>query len=151
MGAQTVYEKSGQWKTICPGKAKGALAGGYLVNFDWLQGSVYYPEIPETPCLLFIEDHQQFSAPAAVSKWFSDMEQRGVFLKAKGLIFGHYSSQESLEIDGILKRIGERHNIPVARCEDFGHGENNAILPIGVAARLDTAAEQFDLMESGVE
>ena len=30
-----------------------------------------------------------------------------------------------------LERFGLRHGVPVAYCDDFGHGENHAILPIG--------------------
>lgn len=89
-----------------------------------------------------------FNAPAAVSKWFSDMEQRGVFDRVVELIFGHYSDQPQPLIDDILGRIGDRHSIPVVRCGDFGHCANNAIMPIGARARLD--ADAFTLLESGV-
>ena len=40
-----------------------------------------------------------------------------------------------------LTRLGEKYGIPVAYCDDFGHGENHAVLPIGRAARLDTQAQ----------
>ena len=37
-----------------------------------------------------------------------------------------------------LTRLGEKWHIPVAYSDDFGHGENSAVLPIGVRAVLDT-------------
>lgn len=150
MRTDGTYTRSGPWKTICPGACEGVLVGGYLVNYAALYGLEYYPEAPDDECLLFIEDHERFSSPAVVSKWFATLEHRKVFQKAVGLIFGHYSEAASPEIDHILRRIGEKYRIPVVRCEDFGHGTSNAVLPIGVRARLDTATDTFALLESGV-
>ena len=53
-------------------------------------------------------------------------------------------------IDDILFRIGKRYDIPVVRCEDFGHGINNTILPIGIRTKLDTETNIFCFAESGV-
>ena len=144
------YFKAAPWRTIYPGSCEGILAGGYLVNYAALYGLPYYRETPDKDSLLFIEDHEAFSSPAVVSKWFSNMEHRGVFSRAVGLIFGHYSAADSPLIDGILYRIGEKYRIPVVRCEDYGHGANNAVLPIGIAAKLDTTSDTFALLESGV-
>lgn len=144
------YRKSAPWKTICAGKCEGVLAGGYLANYAALYGLDYYRETPEDACLLFIEDHEMFSSPAIVAKWFANLEHRGVFRKAVGLLFGHYSESVPDAVDEILYRTGRKYGIPVVRCEDFGHGLNNAILPIGIPARLDTEQDTFELLESGV-
>ncbi len=37
-----------------------------------------------------------------------------------------------------MERFGKRYSIPVAYCDDFGHGSNHAIFPIGRGAVLDT-------------
>ena len=150
MTSETEYVKSALWKTIRAGKCEGVLAGGYLVNFAALYGLEYYPEIPCDSCILFIEDHEMFSSPAIVSKWFSNLEHRNVFKNVKGLIFGHYSASDNQLIDDILYRIGEKYDIPVVKCEDYGHGTNNSILPIGIPARLDTDKDSFELLESCV-
>ncbi|MCI8387696.1 MAG: LD-carboxypeptidase [Clostridiales bacterium] len=150
MGCGTSYVKASPWKTICPGKCEGVLAGGYLVNYAVMYGLEQYPEIPYDDCILFIEDHEMFSPPAMVSKWFANLEHRGAFKKARGLIFGHYSNKEYTIIDDILRRVGEKYHIPVVRSEDFGHGANNAILPIGTHAMLDTGADSFELLDCGV-
>jgi len=148
MSADTVYTAASPWRTICPGRCEGVLTGGYLVNYATLYGLQYYPEVPYGRCLLFIEDHEMFSTPAIVSKYFSNLEHRGVFEHVSGLIFGHYSIKENPLIDDILRRVGVRFGIPVVRCEDFGHGENNAVLPIGVRARLDTENGELSFLES---
>ena len=144
------YQKSAPWRTLWPGRCEGELAGGYLVNFAALQGLPWYPAPPEG-CLLFLEDLKEFSTPAVVSKWMANLEHRGVLERASGLIFGHYADSPDPWIDEILCRIGQRWQIPVVQCEDYGHGLHNAILPIGIRARLDTEADSFELLESGVQ
>lgn len=150
MTDETKYVKSAPWKIIRAGKCEGVLVGGYLVNYAALYGLEYYPEIPYDSSILFIEDHEMFSTPAIVSKWFSNLEHRNVFKNVKGLIFGHYSASDNQLIDDILYRIGEKYDIPVVKCEDYGHGSNNSILPIGVSAKLDTEKDSFELLESCV-
>lgn len=145
-----VHKKSGPWKTICPGKCDGILIGGYLENFAALQGLPYYNIDKNEKHLLFIEDHEKFSPPSMVSKWFSNLEHRGVFETVTGLIFGHFSTKEYPQIDDILRRIGEKYSIPVVRSEDFGHGRYQSIFPIGVRARLDTENDTFEFLELGV-
>ncbi len=147
----TEYVKNSTWRAITPGCAEGTLCGGYLWNFACLIGLEWYRDLPEGDIILFIEDHEKFSPPAMVAKFFATIEHRGGFDRVKGLIFGHYSAEPSPVIDDILRRIGERYGIPVVRTEDFGHGENGAILPISVRARLDTADMSFELLESGVK
>lgn len=76
--------------------------------------------------------------------------QRGVFKRVSGVIFGHYSVNDNPLIDQILYRVGEQYHIPVAKCEDFGHGINNSILPIGIKAKLDTQDRSFKFLENCV-
>ena len=146
----TEYAAASPWRTVCPGACEGVLTGGYLVNYATLYGLPWYPRAPHEKCLLFIEDHEMFSSPAVVAKYFANLAHRGALDRVVGLIFGHYSNKYFPEIDEILRRVGERFSIPVVRCEDFGHGDNNAVLPIGVKARLDADKGTFALLESGV-
>ena len=145
------YVKNSEWRVLTPGKAEGKLIGGYLINFACLLGLEWYEDLPDEDIILFIEDHEKFSNAAMISKWFTMLEHKGVFKRAKALIFGHYSLEEKPVIDDILTRIGKRYNIPVIRNEDFGHGANGAILPISVKARLNTEDMSFELLESGVQ
>lgn len=147
----TEYVKNSEWRVITPGKASGILTGGYLMNYASLLGLEWFEKMPDEDYILFIEDHEKFSSPCVVSKWFSTLEHRGAFKRAKGLIFGHYSLDEYPVIDEILARLGNRYGIPVVRTEDFGHGENGAILPISIKAELDTSDMSFRLLDSGVQ
>jgi len=145
------YVKNSEWRILTPGKAEGRLVGGYLINFASLIGLEWLDKLPDEDIILFIEDHEKFSTPAMISKWFTTLEHKGVFARARALIFGHYSLEEKPVIDEILTRIGKRYNIPVIRNEDFGHGANGAILPISIRAKLDTSDMSFELLESGVK
>ena len=145
------HRKSSPWRMITPGRCEGTLIGGYLENFAALQGLEWYKIDHSEPHILFIEDHEKFSPPSMVSKWFSNLEHRGVFESVTGLIFGHFSTKDYPEIDQILERIGKKYQIPVVHCEDFGHGTYQAVFPIGTRAYLDAAGDIFEFLEIGVE
>ena len=73
-----------------------------------------------------------------VSAMLSHIEQHDFMQTVTGVVFGHYSKNSHPELLNRLKRLGERYQIPVVYCDDFGHGANHAILPIGRNAELDT-------------
>ena len=150
MRGDLTYTPAQKWKTICPGRCEGVLTGGYLVNYATLWGLPWYPASPYETCILFIEDHEMFNEPSVIAKYFANLEHRGVFQNVTGLLFGHYSERPFPEIDRILRRVGEKFSIPVARCEDFGHGQNSAILPIGVKAVMDADNGTLRFLESSV-
>lgn len=150
MSDSLVYEKAGEWTALRGGSAAGRLIGGYLVNFALLQNGAYLPLDRKEKYLLFLEDHESFCPPPAVARNFAHLEQSGLFGQVTGLIWGHYSDSPQPVVDAILSRIAGRYRIPVVKTDDFGHGENHAILPIGAAARLDADALRFELLESGV-
>lgn len=143
------FPKGSAWRALTSGKGEGLLLGGYLQNFAMMLEGRYF-KVPDEPCLLFLEDHIQFNGPGAVSKYFSHMEQSGLFSRVTGLLWGHYSAEAQPWIDGILTRIGQRYGIPVLCCEDFGHGKNQGILPIGIAARLDAINLSLTFLEGTV-
>lgn len=144
------FERNSEWRTISSGTCEGTLIGGYLLNFAMLLGGEYFSYDRNKKYILFLEDHIKFNIPAAVARYFAHIEQSGFFSQVTGLLWGHYSPDESPEIDRILKRTGDRYGFPVVRCEDYGHGENNAVLPIGIRGVLDADAHTLRLLESGV-
>lgn len=149
-GTPYEFPKGSEWVTIREGVCEGVLTGGYLVNFAAMLGGKYY-RMPEEGCILFLEDLINFNEPAAVSKWFSHIEQSGIFEKVKGLLWGFYDSLPQPLIDDILRRIGERYDIPVVRCGDYGHCIRSGLVPIGVKARLDASAGTLTMLEPTVE
>ncbi len=137
MAEKPFMDTGSKWRTICPGSAEGETIGGFLANFAIMLNGAYFPYDKSKKYILFIEDHIRFSKPAMVSKYFSHIEQSGFMKQVTGLLFGHYSEDYYEEIEQMLQRIGERYQIPVAKCDDFGHGTHHGIIPIGVQATLN--------------
>ena len=126
------------WHTLTPGRAEGVLVGGYLANAVFLasNGMMLPPDAGDL--ILFLEDHEMFNGIEALSAHIGRLELCPLMPKAKGLLFGQYADEPNAQVLERLTRLGEKWGIPVAYCDDFGHGKNNAILPIGVHAVLDT-------------
>lgn len=130
------HTPAGPWRSIIPGRAEGTLAGGYLSNFVFLAAMGRIPL--DRPYVLLIEDHEMFSGMETLSAHLGRLESCGIMPHVTGLLFGHYSTHPPEALMHRLRILGETWNIPVAYCDDFGHGPNHAILPIGAKALLDT-------------
>lgn len=131
------------WHTLNGGTAEGTLIGGYLENFIFIQGSGWVKPAPGEEYVLFIEDHEQFFAIEHESALIGRLEQTAIMPRVKGLLFGHYSAPVNERLLQRLRIFGEKHGIPVCYCDDFGHGENHAILPIGARVRLDADRQKL--------
>jgi len=129
---------SAPWQVAAEGVAEGILVGGYARNFAMLLGSRYFPCSLQEKHILFLEDHEMFGGIDYVSAMLSHIEQSDWMNTVTGLLFGHYSHKPQPWLMERLQRLGERWHIPVAYCDDFGHGDRHAILPIGRRAVLDT-------------
>lgn len=127
-----------RWQVQTPGKARGILTGGYCRNFAMLLGNPYFPVDLKQRYLLFLEDHEGFGGVDYVSAMLSHMEQYDFMQSVSGLVFGHYSEKVPADLLARLRRLGQKYRIPVVYCDDFGHGRNHAIWPIGREAELDT-------------
>lgn len=137
--SMTVHEKNSPWLALTPGSAEGVLVGGYTLNFALLLGTEYFPVDLNEPHILFLEDHEKFGGEDHVSAMLGAIEQSPFMKSVTGLIFGNYADRPCPDLYARLEVLGRRHGIPVVYCDDFGHGENHAILPIGRWARLDGA------------
>ncbi|MCI5884990.1 MAG: LD-carboxypeptidase [Clostridiales bacterium] len=127
-----------KWILCNEGVGEGILFGGYSNNVALMLGSRYFPIDKSQDYILFVEDHERFGGLDYVSAMIGHIEQNPIMDNIKGVLFGHYSVTRHPELYERLKRFGEAFNIPVAYCDDFGHGDASAILPIGRKAVLDT-------------
>lgn len=140
-GHPAAHTASTPWHCLTPGRAQGTLIGGYLLNFTYL---VLMGVIPlDRNYVLFIEDHEQFFKIEAESAFIGRFEQCGIMPHVKGLLFGHYSAPVNEQLLERLRRLGERWGIPVAYCDDFGHGEHHAIFPMGAQAVFEPAEKML--------
>lgn len=140
------FVKNSPWRTLRGGVGRGMLIGGYTSNFARMLDGPYLPLDGEGDYLLFLEDHERFSGPAAVSADLSHIEQSPFIARVRGLIFGHYSLQPNGQLMDRLTRFGEKHGVPVVACDDFGHGVNHGILPIGQMAELDADRQRLTFL-----
>ncbi len=125
------------WQCLNPGVCTGLMVGGYLLNFALMLNTPYFSADPEQKYILFLEDHEMFSNVAMVDMLLSHIEQNDFIRSVSGLLFGNYSEKPCPWLLERLTRFGRKHGIPAVYCDDFGHGQNHAILPIGGRARLD--------------
>jgi len=132
-----IFTKSSDWHTMNGGVTEGFLIGGYTRNFSLLLGNKYFKYDKQMKYILFLEDHEKFSDIAKVSSFISHIEQHEFINNVAGLIFGHYSEIIAEDLLARLARFGTKHEVPVIYCDDFGHGVNHAIFPIGRKVKLD--------------
>lgn len=133
-----LFAKNSKWQTMYTGICEGELIGGYARNFALMLGNKYFIYDESKKYVLFLEDHEKFSNIAKVSSFISHIEQNDFIHNVSGLIFGHYSETIFPDLLMRLERFGKKHSVPVVYCDDFGHGVNHAILPIGKSVTLDT-------------
>ena len=137
-GTVTAHNSNSDWYTITEGCCEGSLVGGYLLNFVLSLGNSFFPYQTDRNYILFIEDLDKFQSVQNVSIFLTCIGQSRLMEQVTGLLFGHYSDEISPLLFEVLERFGKKYSIPVAYCDDFGHGSNHAIFPIGREAVLDT-------------
>lgn len=138
-GPAAQHTANSDWHVQFAGQAEGILVGGYSRNIAMMVDGPYFSCDPNEKYLLFLEDHEKFGGPDYVSAMISHIEQSPFIHSVSGLIFGHYSTTLNEPLLARLHRFGKKHQVPVVYCDDFGHGVNHCILPIGRRAVLDTA------------
>ncbi len=127
-------------KGLAGGAVSGTLIGGYLENLLLLMSIGGFRIDPGRRYILFLEDHERFSSIEKLSALLAWLDETAFMDQVEGVLFGNYSDTLNPALLACLARLGERRHIPVAYCDDFGHGANHAILPIGLPAVFDAAA-----------
>ncbi|MDR0949401.1 MAG: LD-carboxypeptidase [Lachnospiraceae bacterium] len=135
------FFKDTPWVTLCDGVASGILIGGYPSLYAMMLTTKYGKVDKNKKYLLFLEAHEHFDPVAQAATAFALIEQSDMMDCVTGLLVGNYSPQVPPSYLEMIARIGQRRNIPVVYCDDFGHGNSHAILPIGKTATLDATAQ----------
>ena len=138
-GGMKKHVPATEWRTIRPGVARGELTGGYLDNYVYLALSGWIQPEAGKDYVLFLEDHEKFFGIEHVSDLLGRLSRAPIMKQVRGVLFGNYSDEDKPYLDQRLARLGEEWNIPVAACNDYGHGQYAAILPIGELAELDAS------------
>jgi muramoyltetrapeptide carboxypeptidase len=122
-----------------PGQTQGLLLPINLTVATHLLGSPYEPDWGNV--VLAIEDVGE--APYRIDRMLTHWRLAGIFQQVRGIALGRFSlcdpdeGMPSLSLEQVLRdRLGDL-NLPVVANLPFGHGGDNAALPVGVEVTLD--------------
>jgi len=137
------------WTWLKPGRAEGVLIGGCIESLQHLRGTRFWPDF--SGALLFLETSEEKPTPATVDGILMDYENMGVLSQLNGLLVGRpmfYSDEEKSALREVLLERTRAFSFPIVCDMDFGHTAPQMTLPIGVPARIDSAAQRFEILEA---
>src|SRR5262245_4161338 len=138
-------------RTVAPGKARGAIAGGNLTLVSTTMGTPW--EIDAKAKILFLEDTGE--APYRVDRMLTQLKLAGKLDECAGIVWGtctectasKSSYEVNLSISDILEEILGPLGKPVLAGLVFGHTREKATIPMGVEAELDAGAKKVAILE----
>lgn len=139
-------------RSLHAGVAEGRLLGGNLTVLAAALGTAHAPLLADS--LLFIEEVHE--APYRLDRLFTQLRQAGVLDQARGVVAGVFDrcqptdNDPSFTLDGVVDEHLARLGRPAVYGWSFGHVRDQWTLPLGVMARLDTAARTLTLLEAAV-
>jgi muramoyltetrapeptide carboxypeptidase len=141
-------------RTIQPGRARGPLIGGNLSLIATTMGTPY--EIETQGRILFLEDVDE--QPYSVDRMLTQLRLAGKLSAAAGVIFGECSNcrprefqpsfESTFSLGEVLDSILAGLKAPVLSGLTIGHTDDQATLPLGVAATLDSENGELIIEES---
>ena len=148
--AEGQAERDNRITVIHQGKASGELIGGNLSLMVKLVGTPYEPSYKGK--ILFLEDVGE--APYRIDGMLTHLKLAGRLNELAGIVFGKCSDcdakDNSLSIEQVLNDHLKPLGIPVVRGLMIGHIDDNATIPIGILAKLDTDVAGITMLESAV-
>lgn len=139
-------------RTVTAGVATGPLMGGNLSLVAALAGTPYAANFRDS--LLFLEEVDE--APYRLDRWLTQLDLSVGLANAAAVMIGICEEcqpepdRPSLTLDDTFAQHLNRLTIPAVTGYSIGHIRNQFTLPIGVRARLDTAAQSVTLLEAAV-
>lgn len=143
-------------RTIRPGKAKGTLIGGNLTLISSLMGTPYEPDTRGK--ILFIEEVGE--EPYRIDRMLTQLKLAGKIDQAAGLIIGECSGcvprefkpgfESTFSFNEVLENLLSSLSVPVFSGLLIGHTDDQATIPLGVAAEMDADACSLTILQSGV-
>jgi muramoyltetrapeptide carboxypeptidase len=142
--------------TIVPGQATGRLIGGNLSLVTNLFGTPYEPDLRGK--ILFLEEVGE--EPYRIDRMLTQLLLSGKLETLAGIAFGHFTDcypkehlptfMQTFSLENVLRDRCAELKIPILYNLMFGHLRQNATLPIGCLAKLDSTGKTLTLLESAV-
>jgi muramoyltetrapeptide carboxypeptidase len=140
------------WVTVRRGVAEGQLLGGCLDTIcRHLVGSPVWPDLQGA--LLVLETSEEVPPPDRVDAYLAELADVGVFEQIAGLVVARpygYDQQQTLRLWSLVARWTKVSGMPVLGNVECGHADPMLTLPLGIRARMDTTAMEFEMLESAV-
>lgn len=152
-GRTGLVPKNSEWRTVRHGEVGEGRLIGEAMGLRGLAGTPYAIPLDEDLILFF----EGMADPPGVTQTFlHHLDYMGVFERTRGVLVGYDGTAfegEPPEVPfvDILLEVTERHSFPVVRCDDFGHGCPNTVLPVGVRVRLEPTTATLEMLEPAVE
>jgi muramoyltetrapeptide carboxypeptidase LdcA involved in peptidoglycan recycling len=139
------------------GRCEGRLEGGCVYTVHQMRGTPYQSDY--TDSILVLETPEGMAPNEGfplsfVESQLVDLSNSGVFAKIRGLVFGRpmgYSVEQRARLTELVSRVAEPYSFPILMNVNIGHAAPIMTVPLGVRARLDSAENAFEILESGVE
>ena len=137
--------------------AEGELLGGCIDVFPEFIGTVLWPEREDWEGkLLMVETSEEDMPPEYLTWYLRGLAAQGIFDAVKGVLVGRPARRSRWEDYKAAYRrvIGlecGRPDLPILGNLNFGHADPIGVFPLGVRARMDTAARTLTLLESATE
>ena len=139
-------------RTLTSGTATGPLLGGNLSIVAALCGTPYAADFRKG--LLFLEEVDE--APYRLDRWMTQLDLSVGFANAAGVMMGicedcaPEEGRRSLSLDETFEQHLKPLTVPAVTGYSIGHIRHQFTIPVGVRARLDTAAQTVTLLEAAV-
>jgi muramoyltetrapeptide carboxypeptidase len=134
-------------EVIRPGQAVAPMMGGCLSLLVTTLGTPY--EIDSRGKLLFLEDIGE--KPYRIERMLTHLKMAGKLDGVAGVVFGNFADcngEGSRDVRQIVAEIFSETDYPVVMGLAAGHGEENLLLPFGVAMALNASAATLSIVES---
>ncbi len=141
--------QTGKKKFLRKGNVQGKIIGTNLGSMMYLLGTKYFPDMQDK--ILLIESYR--TSLNECQRRMAHLKQYGVFDKVKAVVVGYnYDLQKDGNtypgMEDILLDYTKEYDFPIVKCNDFGHKIANAVIPIGVEAKIDSDKETIEIVES---
>ena len=127
-------------RVLCPGRARGRLAGGNLALIVALMGTPW--EVDFDGAILVIEDIDE--AVYRVDRMMQQLLLSGALERCAGLVAGDFKLPENeaptdnRTVDDVFAEVAEAAGIPCFSGAPIGHIEDQWTIPLGAEAEMDT-------------
>ena len=136
-------------ETLVPGTATGPLLGGNLMLLSVTLGTPY--ALRSEGGILCLEEVGEDAY--SLDRMLCHIEQAGLIDGVKGSAFGEFYRCNPTEgctyewtVDEVIRSYAKKWGKPAVKGLSFGHGADNAWLPLGQTVRLEAETDRAELV-----